>query len=228
MTRQYGRNTPKKRSSPGIKRAWGRKVTDDPRDVEYPVRRKRSLRTSRYWRDNRWTGDQGDGSSCVGFAWSAWLSCVPIAQWIDPRGIYALARYLDEWPGESDDGTSVRAGAKVLSLLGFLGEYQWAWKLADMIPSLLEVGPVVVGLNWYDDMTTPTKSGRIAATGSLLGGHATLVTGCNVNTKLVRIKNSWGSNWGKKGHAFLSFDDLDKLLREEGEACLGIEHRPKG
>lgn len=37
------------------------------------------------------------------------------------------------------------------------------------------------------------------------------------------FKNSWG-DWRKDGHAFISIDDMKRLLKEDSEACLAVEH----
>jgi len=76
-------------------------------------------------------------------------------------------------------------------------------------------------------MFFPNADGLIKATGEKMGGHAYLLDGINVNKKLIRIKNSWGKNWGKKGFAYISFEDMEKLILDQGEACLAIEIEKK-
>jgi C1A family cysteine protease len=47
-----------------------------------------------------------------------------------------------------------------------------------------------------------------------------------VKRQQLRLKNSWGEDYGDDGHALIAFDDFEELLRQEGEACLAIEQRP--
>jgi len=125
--------------------------------------------------------------------------------------------------GNSYDGTSVRAGAKVLQSAGYINGYNWAWDIDTTVNALLTLGPVVVGTWWYYDMFFPNKENIITATGNKIGGHAYLLDGVNVKKKLIRIKNSWGRDWGKKGFAYISFDDMDKLIKDYGEVCMANE-----
>ena len=73
-------------------------------------------------------------------------------------------------------------------------------------------------------MFFPSKSGLIKLGGRLSGGHAYVINGVDTKTKLFRIKNSWGINWGQQGHAFISFTDMTRLIKERGEICLAIEN----
>jgi hypothetical protein len=144
------------------------------------------------------------------------------------KEIYDAAQRVDQWPGESYAGTSVRAGAKVLMSKGVIQGYRWAFDAASVVDALLHRGPVVVGTWWYQDMFRPVTNKRlkkniITATGAKAGRHAYMLNGVNTKLGLVRVKNSWGRDWGDNGHAWISIADLDKLIRDGGEACLAIE-----
>lgn len=211
----------------------GRLPAPDSRDRNFllsavlPVQSPR--RSKYYWSD--WFGDQGNTSSCVGFSWTHFLTCGPTTQSKQDWNTYALSTYseaqrLDEWDGEDYEGTSVRAGAKALQAQGFIAEYRWAFTTSEIVTALLEVGPVVMGTVWMDSMFWPDAKGILHLDGNVVGGHAYLLDGVNVDKGLVRIKNSWNRGWGIKGRAFLSFSDLWTLLSQEGEACLATEIRP--
>lgn len=204
-------------------RKFGRLVSPDPRDRMFQVHRSRSTRVRRYWRDSAAWYDQGDTSSCVGHAWAHWAVNAPVVQRIDPFGVYTLARFLDEWDGEDYDGTSVRAGAKVMLALGYIAEYRWATTLQLAIDALLEQGPVVVGTTWYEGMFEPDRGGFIHPTGDAVGGHAYLWTGVDTKAEKIRVKNSWSQQWGQDGRAWLSFADAKQLIAEDGEVCLALE-----
>jgi len=212
---------------------FGRLFKRDVRDDRYSMRAmgvgKPTERTERYWNDATWVGDQGNYPRCVGFAWAHWLETGPVthpgldAPAVDPVRIYEEAQKVDEWPGEGYAGTSVRAGAKVLRSLGFISSYLWAHKVSEIVYALCEVGPVVVGTNWHAGMDSPKPNGRIRPTGPVLGGHAYLLSGVDRKKKRLRIRNSWGLEWGKEGRAFITFKDFKKLLANRGEACLAVE-----
>lgn len=206
----------------------GRLPAADPRDHRYlladilpePRTTKRL-----YW--SGWFGDQGETSSCVGFAWAAWLAAAPTTHperdWQQYAfDAYRLAQTLDEWDGEDYDGTSVRAGAKALQQGGYVGEYRWAFTARDVVHAVLEVGPVVVGTVWTESMFYPV-GGKMRVEGPIVGGHAYLVDGANSQTGVVQIKSSWGKGWGRSGRALLTIADLGRLMAMDGEAVLAAE-----
>jgi hypothetical protein len=130
---------------------------------------------------------------------------------------------VDEWEGSDYDGTSVRAGAKVMQARGYIGEYRWAHDLETTLEALTRVGPVVMGTNWYRSMFTPNSQGVVKAEGPIDGGHAWLLDGANRKQGMARGKNSWNRTWGKKGRFWIPFEVLEKLIIEDGEACLALE-----
>jgi hypothetical protein len=216
----------------------GRVYIEDKRDLNYLIKNnQRTLQqistppkvlTQRYWDANGWWGDQGNKPQCVGYSWAHWLEDGPIQQSgippiIKPFDIYKNAQKLDEWYGENYDGTSVRGAVKYLKNIGKVKSYYWAFDVQTLSETILKLGPVVVGTNWYNGMFYPNKNGLIKISGQMVGGHAYLINGVDTKTKQFRIKNSWGKSWGKGGHAFISFNDMSRLIKENGEICLAIE-----
>lgn len=161
--------------------------------------------------------------NCVGHGWAHWLHSSPFRQYLDPRGIYHLAQFVDEWNGENYEGTSVRAGAKVLAELGAIGSYKWTWQASTVARHILTVSPVVIGVEWYEGMAEPADDGVMNVTGELLGGHCVCLVGYSSRTNQFKVKNSWGTGWGKGGYGYLYLTDLQHLLDRDGEACVGFE-----
>jgi hypothetical protein len=219
-----------------FKSRLGRIHLPDERDKKYQIK---SLLPAempgvdyKYWWPSGWWGDQGYYPHCVAYSWAHWLAAGPITQKksrtggkapVDTTYLYTEAQKVDQWPGEDYDGTSVRAGATILKNLGFIKSYNWAWDIENTVNALLTLGPVVVGTVWTYGMCFPDEKGVIDTSGSILGGHAYLLDGVNVKKKMIRIKNSWGREWGKNGFAYISFDDMNGLIQQYGEICLAVE-----
>jgi hypothetical protein len=216
----------------------GRIYVEDKRDLNYLIKNNQKLiqsistkpqiLTQRFWDANGWWGNQGALPQCVGYSWSHWLEDGPVQQSgkppvVHPSTIYFNAQKLDQWPGENYNGTSVRGAVKYLQQIGKVKSYYWAFDLPTLVNTVLKVGPVVVGTNWYNGMFSPDKSGNIRLTGRFVGGHAYLINGVDLNKKVFRLKNSWGKSWGIGGHAYISFNDMTRLIRENGEICLATE-----
>ena len=212
----------------------GRVHIPDNRDLGFPMQAvvpDVPTRTFRYWWASAWWGNQGDSSRCVAFAWEHWVADGPVTRvWRKPSDddLWAAYRWMqnnDEWPGAEPDyeGTSIRAGAKYHQAQGRVSEYRWGWDLQTVVTAVLDVGPVVVGTNWYRRMFEPDDDGVLRIDGGVAGGHGYVVNGANTRTGFLRIKNSWGRDWGRNGHAYIAFEDFERLLDEDGDACLAIE-----
>jgi hypothetical protein len=233
-----------------IKYKLGRVHIPDQRDAQFPlskalgqikiIHESTKVRNYKYWWANGWWGDQGNTSQCVAYSWLHWLEDGPITHFYEnriktknrhhdplykPEVIYNEAKKVDEWEDENYDGTSVRAGAKILKKYGAIQEYRWATNAQEVIEAIQMIGPVVVGTWWHYNMFFPDENGIITATGSKVGGHAYVINGVNLKKGLFRIKNSWGKSWGKNGHAYISISDFDKLLKDYGEACVAFEKK---
>jgi hypothetical protein len=213
----------------------GREFTVDVRDLNYlindhiPLAAATPAKTSQYWVDNIWNGNQGNTPQCVGYAWAHFIEDGPILHSglhpvVSPVAIYNGAQKLDPWANIPHAGSTIRAGAQYLKNIGKISSYLWAYDVNTLIKTVLNVGPVVVGTNWYYNMFFPDKTGRIKLGGYLAGGHAYEIIGVDTKTQLFKIKNSWGNNWGKGGRAFISFTDMATLIRQNGEVCLAVEN----
>ena len=119
------------------------------------------------------------------------------------------------------------AGVKRVKDLGWIEGYRWAFNIDDVLYVIGHNGPAVLGLAWYSDMYQPDENGFIKPTGSLVGGHAILARAVNVSEGYVTLRNSWGKNWGKEGDCYITFDDLEALLKQRGECCFLTKRRTR-
>ena len=72
--------------------------------------------------------------------------------------------------------------------------------------------PIVFGIMIFESF----ESRAVAQTGMVpmpnrnsekcLGGHAVLVCGYNRPARLLKVRNSWGPDWGERGYFYLPFD----------------------
>jgi len=185
----------------------------------------------------RTTLNQGREGACVGFGIAHELISTPSPASLSIVGnryakeiIYWQAQREDQWEGGSYpgakpfyEGTSVLAGVRVVQKLGWIDSYEWAFGLQDLILGIGYKGPAVLGLRWYDSMYKPDVKGFIWPTrGKLTGGHCILCRGVNVARKYFIMRNSWGAAWGRNGDCYITFEEMDFLLKNKGEAVFFI------
>lgn len=215
-------------------RKLDRLVHYDEESRQFPVRTlvaEKPLR-SYTWRLNTRL-DQGQEGACVGFSFSHDLAARPVEVAnitnTTARDVYFQAQQLDPWAGGSYpgatpvyEGTAVLAGAKALQKAGKYKEYRWAFSLNDALLALGYQGPGILGANWYEGCMETDANGFIRPTGRIVGGHAILVRAVNVKKRFVTLANSWGTSWGKGGDCYMTFEDFEKLLLNDGEFCIPI------
>lgn len=206
----------------------GWKPSYDDRSRNYPLRAVLPSVTpvSKTWSCNYWLNQQNEGA-CVGFAWAHELGASPKPQQVDEptaRSIYLRAQQVDEWPGENYSGTSVLAGAKTCLEMNRLKTYRWGFSLNDLVLALSYRGPVVLGINWYESMFSPDPTtGIVQVSGDIAGGHAILARGVAVSRKYIRLRNSWGQDWGKGGDCLVKWSDMERLIGEGAEMCMATD-----
>lgn len=200
--------------------------------------------------------DQGREGRCVEFGICHDLLAEPepveqaplVQRILESKRIYWPAQREDAWPGGSYpggdpiyEGTSVLAGMKVAKELGFYGEYRWALSLRSALRGLSHLGPLILGINWYEEMADPDADGYLHVDGEQTGGHCLLCVGSHIvsvagfsgkimnvdqidmEQSYVILHNSWGQGWGQGGRAKLSIPDFERLRHEDGEVCIASE-----
>lgn len=178
--------------------------------------------------------DQGFSSQCVIYTGKGELNSEPFRtpenlvkrRTYDYEYMYHLAQTIDEWPGESYDGTSVLAGHKALLQEGFITEYRWCFGLSDVLKTLANHGCVGIGITWYESMFDPIDAYgmlNVDTNSGVAGGHAVELIGVNVRGKYVTGMNSWGPSWGNNGRFRMTWTALDTLLKDWGEAVTVVQ-----
>lgn len=227
-----------------VQPGMGRLHAPDPKDARFPARAVMAadvpLRDVLY--SCRVVLNQGDTGTCVGHGWKDLLLSAPVMQGLatsDPTAfaIYCAALGMDEWTendgdcakGDYNFGTSVRAGAKALQGMGLIGEYRWAPDAPTALQWLMQHGPVVIGSEWRMSMFTPDRKGYLVVdrASEVAGGHCYLLLGYSRLHGAVRMLNSWGRGWGQRGRCWIRVDDLDYLIKADGEACMTNDIRLK-
>lgn len=215
----------------------GRRPSKDARDQDFLIPKRAAAAkqiTARTWY-SKGVLDQGNSSRCVAYSGAKYLTTAPVMNRpLDPVELYRDCQRNDEWRGEDYEGTSVRALFKVFKARGLVSGYQWAFDVETIVNHVLTTGPVVVGTLWDADLSNPDKFGYIAPGPDIeheQAGHAWLIIGANRKRRnpdgtigAARMIQSWGDSWGPHhGRAWITFENLDKLIQFDGEACVATE-----
>jgi hypothetical protein len=183
--------------------------------------------------------DQGQLGSCTGNAGTGALGTEPF---YDAAGksvlpapddaaaaeefavaLYSDATKVDGSPGEyppDDTGSSGLAICKVLKSRGTIRGYRFA-RTAHGLLQLLQNGPVLQGMPWYEAFFHPDQDGYIDsdpnwATSALAGGHEVEAVGVDLDTSnafnsTITYANSWGTGWGQEGYFKMRLRTYEKL-----------------
>lgn len=150
--------------------------------------------------------------------------------------LYAEATVVDEylpyqWP-PADSGSSGLGVARALKARGLIDSYSHALD-ADALADALQDGPVLIGLPWFNAWFTPAADGFVDTvpywrTSGLAGGHEVCAIGLEEVAQypdgrvipertVLRLRNSWGPDWGLDGDFFLRLSTY-AALRDQIDA----------
>ena len=176
--------------------------------------------------------DQGEEGACVGFGWTQRQNSSPkICKYTNDVGrevYYVARRDYDPWDGEDYEGTSVRAGAKAALARGWIKGYAFARTIEEIALWVLNKGPVVIGVDWYESDYEPNfRNGYyLTGDGEIVGGHCLIIDGIrwNVKNPYARLLNSWGRVYGFNGMCRISIPKLEeRLSAPHSVACTAVE-----
>lgn len=187
----------------------GRHVEHDPRSRDHDIARTVAAEVKPVeWVRHSPILDQGALGSCTGNAMAGWLACEPHCT-SDTAGVvfderiatdlYSRATRVDPWPGEwppDDTGSSGNAVAKAARERGWIRSWSWAFTGAALLRAL-QLGPVIVGVPWFESMYEPDAAGTVEPRGAVAGGHEFLIRGWN--GRFLLADNSWGTGFGVNG-----------------------------
>ena len=170
--------------------------------------------------------DQGNVPHCVAFTGKGILNTMLMSRLVDysirrnysTDWMYRGCQLNDEWPGENYEGTSGLGLCRFLKAENIIHEYRACFGLQDVLLALSWLGPVALGIWWYESMFDPSPDGFVSPAGNRAGGHEIELTSVDARRETVTLTNSWGVGWGVRGKAKLTWSDLDRLLSEQGDA----------
>lgn len=213
----------------------GRHIEHDPRSRDYAYdERVTDYRTVLHHRYGD-VFDQGDLGSCTGNACAGAINTVPIRdkaiethslKEVDAVDLYELATTLDDVPGQyppDDTGSSGLAVAKAAQQKGYITDYQHAFSV-DAALAALQIGPIIIGIAWYEGYDSPDATGLVQKTGQIRGGHEIEVKGFQLASDLIDslliAENSWGLSYGLSGIFNFTVGTFQQMMDEQGDTTI--------
>ena len=183
--------------------------------------------------------DQGSLGSCTGNAGTGALGTEPFYSGVgfsvlgDPSDasaaqefavdLYSDATRADIYPGTyppEDTGSSGLAICKVVKQRGTIPRYRWARSPYGLL-RLLQYGPVLQGMPWYNAFFDPDGDGFIDADprwfgSGVAGGHEVEAVGVELDTRdafnsTIVYVNSWGTSWADAGRFRMRLRTYERL-----------------
>lgn len=187
--------------------------------------------------------DQKQYQACVGFSTSIMMSLYNARQKYDALWLYHQAQANDDDPTTDpsvDAGAYVWAAFKTLQKIGHKNvrekapdmkdgilSYYWATSTDEARAAIAIGRPVVIGVNWYEEFMAPKLIGgehwigMSHDIGNSLGGHAICLNGASDKRDAFKLAPSWGMGYPS---VWLPYAIFDRLMREGGEACVGVDN----
>jgi papain like protease len=226
---------------PGMR--LGRHLKLDARSLAYMVENDVHAMSSS-WQNQAWERvvpilDQGSLGSCTGIAGTGALGTQPFFDAVGRKvltspqdaqvceefavQLYSDATQIDPFPGSyppDDTGSSGLAICQALRQRRTIAGYIWA-RTAPGFLTLLQSGPVLQGMDWYNAFFQPDSNGFIDAdpnwkSSGVAGGHEVEAIGVELDERdtfnsVITYANSWGAGWGDGGRFRMRLRTYEQL-----------------
>lgn len=183
--------------------------------------------------------DQGSTPRCTDFGTCTMMSAVELANEgqrirFKPGYGYRWAVNHDGIP-EPQEGTTSRAILDYARKLGMIpvrredyprrkvASFRWCRDLGELRAALYHVGPVPIGINWYEGFSDPNPNGEMVRRGRQVGGHYIVLDKLDDARGIAWATNTWGLSWPERGlpadtagRAFFTLETLDRVVFSEG------------
>jgi C1A family cysteine protease len=121
-----------------------------------------------------------------------------------------------DWPYDKDITIKPIDQCYAEALKHTISSYTSISSLNDMLHCLSDGFPFVFGFTVYDyfESTEISQTGILkipTSDESTIGGHAVMACGFNQTTKMMLVRNSWGSGWGINGYFWMPFDYISNV-----------------
>lgn len=220
----------------------GRHVKHDPRSKDYSLKRilddifgdNDIPEKDALWKRMCPPFNQGDIGSCTGNAECGLLMTEPFfvqgrnLTEDDAVSLYSLATHIDPVDGESyppdDTGSSGLDICKAAVEKQYITSYHHSFSFLHTRQYLGSVGPLIIGINWYDSFDTPNSSGVLSlpSSASVRGGHEIEIAGIDNEKQQIQAWQSWGEDWGDGGKMYFPFSVFEQLMDEDGDVTASV------
>jgi hypothetical protein len=178
--------------------------------------------------------------SCTGHGKATLLNCRPHHQrgirFTDDHAVsfYAAGTREDPFPGfydpvvnHEDTGGSMITVLRIAKRSGLIASWENIFTRALGIAQALQRGPVIVATPWLRDMfwpqRDPDRGHYLRVSGREEGWHCYVINryhhAKSVDNRWFGIPQTWGVDYGLRGHVRVGWHGLQQLM-DEGEAAL--------
>jgi hypothetical protein len=198
-----------------------------------------------------WVLDQGTAPACVGFSGALNQAIrVDLADLVDDdlaifdgSDLYAYCKVNDGNP--NGQGTSIRVAIDVLMRTGALVKnildsdelkvgdrvkitaYARLNNATDIKTAIVAYGSAWVASDWPNSWFSPKNGVLPAPSGGIAGGHAWTIIGWDDSRLAWLMQNSWGTDWGSGGRAWLPYSALNGVSWEAWRTITAVPTSPE-
>jgi hypothetical protein len=114
---------------------------------------------------------------------------------------------------------------------GYFGSFARCIGTDDLIDGIIRKGPAICGIPWTESMSHPAENGLLEVDGGYSEYHYVLANGYWPRHPdfgdVIVLTGPWGPSWGIYGRAYITVEDMGKLLEDCGSAFIPLDVAPR-